>query len=628
MEKNRMFCRWIVASVTIIGILLVNIYAGKSKVYAATEPNSFYTSGDYVYEVYDVNQTLNSVGLAPNSTIENYKEYYINLKYATAVTISPSAGLNACCNKPTENIGSNTELSVSGITEERDPSWCYIRGDGWGVSRVGIKQQLISYNPCSNCGKLIYYVSEAKKITVIKKAPQVVAHPKNIEANVGSSISLNVTAKNTDEYKWQKYNGSEYIDISDGVGADGITYSGSSSPTLIISGVNEMLNNSKYRCLLTGVCKVERYSNDSVISVNTPVTPEPTPTVTPTPLPTPTEEPEPTKTPIPTQIPQPTKSPTQTPVPTATPSVTPQPTIVPVIPTQVPIPTADPTKVPDYPVTPIPYVPSTSSSSYIPSTSSSSSIIPSTSSWTSSSSSNNSSSSSWDNPILEETDDNPLIPLEDIINKSSSNRKTSSSQKADDDSNSSSYIGKRNVYKSSSAKTILKNGVLYIIDDSDDDTIQNNTDGIHKETEDYELNNAYSAADLMSDDSIVVMGEENKSYPIWVYVLIGVGFIVALLLLLFILFFGVIVEGECEEHDDVFDICGIRLIYRKDGKWNINIGDVFDENAVIRLRLGILFAIVFKECEITCHITGINEGVLEEEIVQKMLIYRKKIGGL
>jgi hypothetical protein len=69
------------------------------------------------------------------------------------------------------------------------------------------------------------------------------------------------------------------------------------------------------------------FSRPSVIAIEKPPEPSPTPFITPSETPLPTSTPEPTQTPTPTETPQPTETPT--PVPTSTPLETPTPTKTP-----------------------------------------------------------------------------------------------------------------------------------------------------------------------------------------------------------------------------------------------------------------------------------------------------------
>ena len=83
--------------------------------------------------------------------------------------------------------------------------------------------------------------------------------------------------------------------------------------------------------------------------------------------------------------------------------------------------------------------------------------------------------------------------------------------------------------------------------------------------------------------------------------------------------------GEAEEHDEVFELCSIRLMKRRGGNWCVNLGNAFDDNAVVKLRIGILFAVVFDGWDITGDVKGIYEGEIVSQAEQNMMLHRRNI---
>ena len=61
------------------------------------------------------------------------------------------------------------------------------------------------------------------------------------------------------------------------------------------------------------------------------------------------------------------------------------------------------------------------------------------------------------------------------------------------------------------------------------------------------------------------------------------------------------------------------------GSWQVNLGCAFDENAVVKLHIGLLFALIFAEWDITGKSKGIYEGETFAPAGQGMLMYRKNI---
>jgi hypothetical protein len=64
---------------------------------------------------------------------------------------------------------------------------------------------------------------------------------------------------------------------------------------------------------------------------------------------------------------------------------------------------------------------------------------------------------------------------------------------------------------------------------------------------------------------------------------------------------------------------------RRNGNWCVNLGTAFDENAVIKLRIGILFAVVFEGWDITGKSKGMYEGEITSQAEQNMMLYRRNI---
>ncbi len=173
----------------------------------------------------------------------------------------------------------------------------------------------------------------------------------------------------------------------------------------------------------------------------------------------------------------------------------------------------------------------------------------------------------------------------------------------------------------------MKNGILYIIDD--DQTLvptQSTEDLGGEDVEDSTGEMEYAASDLAIEGELQSQSMEKGfwSSAAGYAVIIGSA-LLFLLLALFLLFFGVIVMGEVEEHDEVFELCSIRLMRRHEGNWCVNLGNAFDENAVVKLRIGILFAVIFDGWDITGKTKGIYEGEVTGAAQQNMLMYRKNV---
>ncbi len=171
----------------------------------------------------------------------------------------------------------------------------------------------------------------------------------------------------------------------------------------------------------------------------------------------------------------------------------------------------------------------------------------------------------------------------------------------------------------------MKNGILYVIDD---DTLPVGTEegGKEERLETAENENLYQASDLAMDGQVQDMEYERGFFKTPAgYATIAAAAFLLLLLLVFLLFFGVIVFGEAEEHDEVFEFCALRLMRRREGNWYVSLGNAFDDNAVIKLRIGLIFAVIFEGWDIVGEVSGTYEGQIKGQVEQGMMLYRKSV---
>ena len=188
---------------------------------------------------------------------------------------------------------------------------------------------------------------------------------------------------------------------------------------------------------------------------------------------------------------------------------------------------------------------------------------------------------------------------------------------------SSSATSRRNP----GANYIMKNGVLYLVDDEAPSIgTTGEKESSPTEIEEEETENEYMAEDLAIDGNIQSAELDNGFWStVWGRILIIAIAVLLLLLALFILFFGVVVCGEVEEHDEVFELCSIRLMKWYEGSWHVNLGCAFDENAVLKLHIGVLFAVIFAGWDITGKTKGLYEGEVTSPAEGGMLMHRKNI---
>lgn len=631
--------------IRILLLIFVGTIAAGMNVQAAVLGEPVVTSDNrYVTETYDISSHMDTLGMGANEMRQIYEEYDIDIKYANQVrTVVSRLGKN-CCYANESPIEEEVMLYVSGDQNLSDVFLCSINPDAWSnsVAHATVVGKLSTGEACSVCGGFSYREINYKSLVVRKYKPVALkGGPENVTVNSGESATYSVNAKYTDAFRWQVGRDGNYYDLTDGVADDGTVYTGCNTASLTVSNINANRDGDQYRCVLIGVRESETYSNAALLSIVPQMEEEviPTPTAVPTSEPMPTNTPipvvtlTPTATPIPTATPEPTMTPT--PVITKTPTLTPAPTAYP---TKVPITTltpetegddVNPTKIPPKPSAEPKNKPSSSSSSY---KTSSSSNYTDRSSSSSSTSSSEKTSSTGRTIIYEDIPEETTDVIDNEIKKKNGISPAGARRAGDDSNGKSTNDGKgnkisvnnySNTVVSNTAKTTMRDGILYILDDEDEDENIEKEDE-QKIVEEYVLENEYSAGDLVDGESHETVITKKK-YGISFYAGIIIGAILLLAILLFLLFFGVIVEGECEESDDVFDICRMTIISRKEGNWHINLKESFEDNAVLRLRMGLLFVVIFKDTELQCEVTGNYAGDINCNIEQKSLLYRKAV---
>lgn len=445
--------------------------------------------------------------------------------------------------------------------------------------RVGIELTQTPGEYCNHCGRRLGEVIEVGRLIWDMTCIEFASQPQPVVASYGGDADFTVVlskyrdiyGRDLDNYKWEmRTDGGDWSGINDGVSGTGEIFAGSDTNHLTVSNISPELSGSEFRCALTGANHTKAYSKAVSLTL-----------------------------------------PSYTQVPTLPPSVT-------TIPSITPAPGSSTT-----------YTPSSSSSAYIPPQSSSTNKKPSSSS---TSKPGDGGGSSYKGEIVTpEPTDIRIIPTEEIPGSSTSGKGSSSSAKSQAQRSSSAKQPQGSTSVSSRRKPganyVMKNGVLYLVDDED------TTVGVGEESEttgdrveESETENPYMAYDLAIDGNIYGAELETGFWDtLWGRLLIIAIGIVLLLLALYVLFFGVIVLGEVEEHDDVFELCGIRLMHRHDKAWHVNLGCAFDENAVLKLYIGLLFAVVFDEWDITGDSKGIYEGESNAPAGQGMLMFRKNV---
>ena len=463
--------------------------------------------------------------------------------------------------------------------------------------RVGIEVTQKPGAYCSSCGRhlgdciTVSGIFWHERILVYASQPASVSAPAGGAAVFEVKVSryVNTLHRPLDFYKWEKWNGSDWMSLDDGIGEHGETYSGCDTSVLTVGNLKREINGSIYRCVLKGANYTKSVSGLATLTVTAAVQP----TSVPTPSPSPTADPAPS--------PKPTEIPALTPTPA--PAVTPKP--------------GGKTD----------YAPSASSSAYTGPASSSSSSSSRPGSSGSSSSSSRRDEDEYRGGIDTGTSAKgsssikALDPGGPSSGTSAYSRSSSGRNKDERKSSSSSSVSRL-----AGSSTVMRNGVLYIVDDENAEVGADGGGGGEDTEESYVTSPDYLASDLAIEGELREQNREKGFFgTAWGIAVIIASALIVLLLALFFLFFGVLVFGEVEEHDEVFVLCAVRLMIRRNGEWYVKLGAAFDDNAVLKLRIGIVFAAVFDGWDITGETAGMHQGEITGQVQQNMLLHRKNI---
>ena len=100
-------------------------------------------------------------------------------------------------------------------------------------------------------------------VLTVKSAPAITAQPGAKTVCAGAATTFSATVVNATGYQWQVDQGAGFTNISNG----GI-YSGVTSASLNITGVNTSMNGYVYRLIATGTCTPAAVTNTAVLTVS------------------------------------------------------------------------------------------------------------------------------------------------------------------------------------------------------------------------------------------------------------------------------------------------------------------------------------------------------------------------
>ena len=442
---------------------------------------------------------------ATNGTAATYmEERRIKPKYAKSIRWGKPKVV--CCNY-CELFTDNDSLYTAQIFLEDDNGSEYCRKNGYELTaddlrntgldfenlsfpiRVGLEITLNPGEYCPYCnrhkGDLVTVDGLMWEMTCIEFSSQ----PQSVSATygggagftVGLSTYRNALGNNLDSYKWAiRSMGGEWDPVEDGVSSSGAVFAGSDTDHLTVSNISRDLYGSEFRCELKGANYMQAYSLPASLILAE-----------------------------------------YNPVPTLPPDVTTVPAITPA------------------PGSGTEYKPSASSSSYVPPSSSGGISAASSSSSHSSSSGGGTYKGDISTPAISGTD-KKISAADDPGITSGSTSKAKGSSSSGTSSATGKYISgssSTSSYKRPGANYVMKNGVLYIVDDEDTSvdsagkTVKGE-DGI----DETEVESEYSADDLAIEGNLYSAKQQKGFWSTTPgYILIGSLALLLLILLLAVL---------------------------------------------------------------------------------------------
>lgn len=197
----------------------------------------------------------------------------LTINVAPVVTTSPFN--TAVC-----ELG-NTSLSVAATGTALTYQWqVSVGGGGWSnltntapysnvnAATMNITSAPLSINTnryrCYVMGTCTPFTSSAPCSLTVNQLPVVSAHPVNTTICSGTNVTFNVTAAAGGiAYQWQENTGSGFVNI--GAVAP---YSGYNAASLTIQNVPPSYNGYLYRCVISGNCTPQAFSNPAALTVN------------------------------------------------------------------------------------------------------------------------------------------------------------------------------------------------------------------------------------------------------------------------------------------------------------------------------------------------------------------------
>ncbi|MCB0696057.1 MAG: T9SS type A sorting domain-containing protein [Chitinophagaceae bacterium] len=207
------------------------------------------TSGEGHLDVYTPVAITNSGSIPVNTTICSGG----SMSYTVNVT-----GSNPTYQWYVNNGTGYVPVANGGIYSGATSATLYISGITTNVTATTRHYHCIVTGPCNTASTNTLHLT-------INALPVITSQPVNSTICEGGSANYSITATGTAiSYQWQFHNGTAWTNITNG----GI-YSNATTNTLAIVGAGASLNNTPYRCVVSGACTPPVSSASARLYINT-----------------------------------------------------------------------------------------------------------------------------------------------------------------------------------------------------------------------------------------------------------------------------------------------------------------------------------------------------------------------